>query len=135
MVTCRGLEKNKNKTKQWRKTNFVTWKSVDCFRKAQDVCALRRSHFIRTRWMCGPSRHESLPFCEESVGNFYKLSPLFFPLPPFFSFFKTVEAPEEKEEEKKVVGACYPHHYVDPISISFLLCATTNLTPAQQFSS
>lgn len=86
--------------------------------------------------MCGPTGRESLPFREECVDDFYKL-PIVFPLPPLlFLFFKTVEAPEEKEE-KKVIGACYPHHYVDPppISISFLLCATTNLTPAQQFSS
>lgn len=128
--------KKKKKTKQWRKTNFVTWKSVDCFRKAQDVCALRRSHFIRTRWMCGPRRHESLPFCEESVGNFYKLSSLFSPFPPFFFLFsKLLKHRRKKTKKKKVIGACYPHHYVDPISISFLLCATTNLTPAQQFSS
>lgn len=60
--------------------------------------------------MCGPRRHESLPFCEESVGNFYKLSSLFSPFPPFFfSFFKTVEAPEEKDEKKKKLSGLATH--------------------------
>lgn len=41
-------------------------------------------------------------------------------------------------KQRKSIGACYLHFYVDPISLMFfspLLRATTNLAPAQQFSS
>lgn len=104
-------------------------------------CALCCCHFIRvessrvdgcppkqTVFRCSDDRHlKYFISCPFLFCVHLSLSLLCF----FLGTFRSTK-------QRKTIGACYLHFYVDPISLMFfspLLRATTNLAPAQQFSS